>query len=152
MRTLLKPRLTPRGILLCRRYSGRGGLRGTLCARAALSQYGGDMETDHEKAQYARDYRWSRVVDCDTLLASVVAKECGALPWQCRCPSRTTANCDERCRRSPKGSSKGISPRTLLLLLAAGPVRALGQLAICAVLDPYTRCRWQALARLCESG
>src|SRR5262249_7682937 len=61
-------------------------------------------------------------------------------------------NCDERCRRSPKGSSKGISPRTLLLLLAAGPVRALGQLAICAVLDPYTRCRWQALARLCESG
>src|SRR5262249_12421296 len=26
-------------------------------------------------------------------------------------------------RRSPKGSSKGISPRTLLLLLAAGPAR-----------------------------
>src|SRR5262249_57905085 len=85
-----------------------------------------------------------------------------SLPWsqknvalsleQCRCLSRTTANGDERCRRSPKGSSKGISPRTLLLLLAAGPVRALGQLAICAVLDPYTRCRWQALARLCESG
>src|SRR5262249_33942160 len=51
-----------------------------------------------------------------------------------------------------KGSSKGISSRTLLLLLAAGPVRALDQLAICAVLDPYTRCRWQALACLCESG
>ena len=47
--------------------------------RAALPQYGGDMETDHEKAQYARDYRWSRVVDCDALLASMVAKECGAL-------------------------------------------------------------------------
>jgi len=28
----------------------------------------------------------------------------------------------------------------------------LDQLAICAVLDPYTRCRWQALACLCESG
>src|SRR5262245_10861208 len=74
-----KPRHV-RGFLLCWRYSGRGGLRGTLCARAALPQYGGDMETDHEKAQYARDYRWSRVVDCDALLASMVAKECGALP------------------------------------------------------------------------
>ena len=57
------------------------GLRGTLCTRAALPQYGGDivMETDHEKAQYAWDYRWSRVVDCDALLASMVAKECGAV-------------------------------------------------------------------------
>src|SRR5262249_34433592 len=79
VRDYLKPRHA-RGFLLCRRYSGRGGLRGTLCARAALPQYGGDMETDHEKAQYARDFRWSRVVDCDALLASMVAKECGALP------------------------------------------------------------------------
>ena len=55
-----------------------GAMRGTLCARAALPY--GDMETDHEKDQYARDYRWSRVVDCDAPLASVVAKECGALP------------------------------------------------------------------------
>jgi hypothetical protein len=35
---------------------------------------------DHEKAQYAWDYRWSRVIECDALLASMVAKECGALP------------------------------------------------------------------------
>jgi hypothetical protein len=39
-----KPRHA-RGFLLCWQYSGRGGLRGTLCARAALPQYGGDMET-----------------------------------------------------------------------------------------------------------
>jgi len=37
------------------------------------------METDHETASYARDYRWGRVVDCDALLASMVAKECGAI-------------------------------------------------------------------------
>jgi len=33
-----KPRPHVWGFLLCRRYSGRGGLRGTLCARAALPQ------------------------------------------------------------------------------------------------------------------
>ncbi len=38
------------------------------------------METDHEKAQYAWDYRWSRIIDYRALLASMVAKECGALP------------------------------------------------------------------------
>ena len=38
--------------------------------------------------------------------------------------TRKTANCNERCRRAPKGSSKGISPRTLLLLLAAEPIPA----------------------------
>jgi hypothetical protein len=38
------------------------------------------METDHEKAQRAWDYRWSRVIDCGALLASMVAKECGAIP------------------------------------------------------------------------
>jgi len=70
--------------------------------------------TDHEKAQYAWDYRWSRIIDHGARLASMVAKECGAVPWQCWCPSRTTANCDERCRRQPKGSPKGISPRSLL--------------------------------------
>src|SRR5262249_14526133 len=43
--TLLESPGTPRDFLLCWRYSGRGGLRGTLCARAALPQYGGDMET-----------------------------------------------------------------------------------------------------------
>ena len=35
---------------------------------------------DHEKAQYPWDYRWSRVIECGALFASVVAKECGALP------------------------------------------------------------------------
>ena len=39
------------------------------------------METNHEEAQYAWDYRWSRVIDCGALLASMVArKECGAIP------------------------------------------------------------------------
>jgi len=36
------------------------------------------METDHETAQYAWDYR-CRVIDCSALLASMVAKECAAL-------------------------------------------------------------------------
>jgi hypothetical protein len=47
-----------------------------------LPQYGGDivMEIDHEKAQYAWDYHWSRVVDCDARVASVVAKECSVIP------------------------------------------------------------------------
>jgi len=38
------------------------------------------MEADNEKAQYAWDHRWSRVIECDALLASMVAKKCGALP------------------------------------------------------------------------
>src|SRR5215831_9922458 len=65
------PGLRARGFLLCRRYSGRGGL-GTLCARAALPQYGRDiiMESHHEQAQRAWDYRWSRVTECGALLAS----------------------------------------------------------------------------------
>jgi hypothetical protein len=37
------------------------------------------METDHETARYALDYRWCRVIDCGALLASMVAKECAAL-------------------------------------------------------------------------
>src|SRR6266480_5721976 len=32
---------------------------------------------DHEKAQYAWDYRWSSVIERSALLASMVAKECG---------------------------------------------------------------------------
>src|SRR6516225_5234491 len=69
-------------LLLCRRYSDHGGLSGTLCARAALPQYGRDiiMESHHEQAQCAWDYCWSRVIECGALLASMVAKECGALP------------------------------------------------------------------------
>ena len=38
------------------------------------------MEAIHEKTKYAWDYRWSRVIECGALLASMVAKECGALP------------------------------------------------------------------------
>ena len=39
------------------------------------------METDHEEAQYPCDCRWSGVIDCDALLASMVArKECGGIP------------------------------------------------------------------------
>ena len=34
---------------------------------------------DHEKARSTRDYRWRRVVSCGALLASMVAKECGAV-------------------------------------------------------------------------
>jgi len=37
------------------------------------------METDHEKAQYAWDYRWCSVIDCGALLSSMVAEECGAI-------------------------------------------------------------------------
>jgi hypothetical protein len=33
------------------------------------------METEHEKAQCACDYRWRRVIGCGTLLASVVARK-----------------------------------------------------------------------------
>jgi hypothetical protein len=40
------------------------------------------METDHETAQYAWDYRWCRVIDCGALLASMVAKECAAVTWR----------------------------------------------------------------------
>jgi hypothetical protein len=37
------------------------------------------METNHEEAQYAWDCRWSGVIDCDALLASMVARAlCGA--------------------------------------------------------------------------
>ena len=38
------------------------------------------METDDEKVQCAWNYRWSRVADCDAPLASMVAKDCGAIP------------------------------------------------------------------------
>ena len=39
------------------------------------------METDDEEGQYAWDCRWSRVIGCGALFASMVArKECGALP------------------------------------------------------------------------
>jgi hypothetical protein len=31
------------------------------------------METDHEEAQYPWDCRWSGVIGCDALLASMVA-------------------------------------------------------------------------------
>jgi len=70
------------------------------------------METDHETASYARDYRWCRVIDCGAVLASMVAQECGALAWQRRGPNRATAHRDEICRRQPKGSPKGISLRS----------------------------------------
>src|SRR6516164_5485209 len=38
--------------------------------------------TDHEKARYAWDYRWSRNIDCGAALASMVAKECDAIACQ----------------------------------------------------------------------
>jgi hypothetical protein len=38
------------------------------------------MEIDHEKAQYAWDYRWRRIIDYGAFLASMVAEECGAVP------------------------------------------------------------------------
>jgi hypothetical protein len=38
------------------------------------------IESHHEQAQCAWDYGWSRVIKCGALLASMVAKECGALP------------------------------------------------------------------------
>ena len=41
------------------------------CAMAAMMV----METDHETASYARDYRWCRVIDCGALLAAMVAQE-----------------------------------------------------------------------------
>src|SRR5262249_31752962 len=78
---------------------------------------------NHEKTHSTWRDRWSRIIEYDTFLSSNVAKKCRALSRQRRGPSRKTTNCNERCRRSPKGSSKGISPRTLLLLLAAGPAR-----------------------------
>src|SRR5262249_61340665 len=80
---------------------------------------------NYEKSHVNWRDRWCRITECDTFLTSNVAKKCRAVSRQRRGPGRKTANCDERCRRSPKGSSKGISPRTLLLLLAAGPAPAL---------------------------
>jgi hypothetical protein len=55
--------------------------RGTKPNQAANSRHKTNaarviMETDHEKGQYARDYRWSRVADCDAPLASMVSKGC----------------------------------------------------------------------------
>jgi len=79
---------------------------------------------NHEKTHSTWRDRWSCIIECDTFLTSNVAKKCRALSRQRWGPSRKTANCNERCRRAPKGSSKGISPRTLLLLLAAGPIPA----------------------------
>src|SRR5262249_20209663 len=47
--------------------------------RAAVPQYGHDItwRSDHEKAQYAWDRRWCRVIGCGALLASMVPRECG---------------------------------------------------------------------------
>src|SRR5215469_4509285 len=47
--------------------------------RAAVPQYGRDItwRNDHEKAQYAWDRRWCRVIGCGALLASMVPRECG---------------------------------------------------------------------------
>jgi len=38
------------------------------------------VEADHEKAQYARNYRWRGVNHCGSLLAPIVAKACGCVP------------------------------------------------------------------------
>jgi hypothetical protein len=38
------------------------------------------MATDDEKAQHVRDYRYSRVIKCSALVASLVGKECGNIP------------------------------------------------------------------------
>jgi hypothetical protein len=35
--------------------------------------------SDHEKARHTWDYRWGRDIDCGTRLASMVAKERGAI-------------------------------------------------------------------------
>src|SRR4026208_2615648 len=70
------------------------------------------METDHETASYARDYRWCRVIDCGAVLASMADKECAALAWSRRGPHTAPAHRDEICRRQPKGSPKGISLRS----------------------------------------
>src|SRR6516165_7209929 len=47
--------------------------------RAAVPQYRRDItwRNDHEKAQYAWDRRWCRVISCGALLASMVPRECG---------------------------------------------------------------------------
>src|SRR6266851_2911411 len=47
--------------------------------RAAVPQYGRAItwRNDHEKAQYAWDRRWCRVIGCGALLASMVPRECG---------------------------------------------------------------------------
>src|SRR6516225_8466254 len=47
--------------------------------RAAVPQYRRDItwRNDHEKAQYAWDRRWCRVIGCGALLASMVPRECG---------------------------------------------------------------------------
>jgi len=74
--------------------------------------------TDHEKAQHRWNSRWSRVLDGGALLASMVAKSCDASP--CWCPSRPTANCDERCGCQPKSAPTGISPGILLLTASWG--------------------------------
>src|SRR5262245_7842790 len=76
--------------------------------KARLSRW----RTDHEKARYAWGYRWGRNIDCGAPLASMVAKECGAIACQ-RCSPRTAANCDERCRCQPKGVSPRIPQRGL---------------------------------------
>jgi hypothetical protein len=37
-------------------------------------------EVHHEKGHYPWHYRWSSVIDCGALLASMVAKGCDAIP------------------------------------------------------------------------
>ena len=39
-----------------------------------------DLQPLRQAAQYAWDYRWSRIIECDALLASMVAQEYDALP------------------------------------------------------------------------
>ena len=81
--------LTRRSEVRFRRQDGRTlGIRSALLSRyghprRACLNAGRDiiMETDHEEAQYPWDCRWSGVIDCDAVLASMVArKECGAIP------------------------------------------------------------------------
>ena len=56
---------------------------GGLCSKprgTTIMQAAHHKETDHEKAQYAWDYRWRRITDCGAFLGSMVAKECVAFP------------------------------------------------------------------------
>jgi hypothetical protein len=64
-----------RGVFRRERGEGFFNRPRDACAMGAMMV----MESDHETASYARDYRWCRVIDCGAVLASMVAQECAAL-------------------------------------------------------------------------
>src|SRR5262245_41839543 len=66
--------------------------------KAQLSRW----RSDHEKARYTWDYRWGRNIDCGARVASMAAKECGAIACQRRRQGRPAAN-----------PPKDVSPRSL---------------------------------------